>query len=84
MSAFDAKWLKGGAAETERLLGSSDIQSLADLGNSYEVVRTMRVAPVERNAIIALAAAVLVPIVPLLLTMTNLEVLLRKLLGVIF
>ena len=37
---FDAKWLRGGAPADEPLVGSADLQSLADLGNSYEVVRT--------------------------------------------
>ena len=37
---FDAKWLRGGAPAGEPLVGSADIQSLADLGNSFEVVRT--------------------------------------------
>jgi hypothetical protein len=81
---FDAKWLRGGAPADEPFVGSGDIQSLADLGNSYEVVRSMRVAPVSRDAIIQLAAAVLVPIVPLLLTMMPWEELLKKLLGIFF
>src|SRR5262249_39119461 len=34
--AFDSKWLRGGAPPDEPLLGSADIQSLADLGNSFE------------------------------------------------
>jgi hypothetical protein len=38
---FDAKWLHGGAPADEPFAGSGDIQSLADLGNSFEVVRTM-------------------------------------------
>jgi hypothetical protein len=81
---FDAKWLRGGASADEPLVGSGDIQSLADLGNSFEVVRTMRVTPISRDAVIGLAAAVLVPIVPLLLTMMPWEELLKKLLGIIF
>jgi hypothetical protein len=81
---FDVKWLRGGAPADEPLVGSGDIQSLADLGNSYEVVRSMRVAPVSKEAIIQLAAAVLVPIVPLLLTMMPWEELLKKLLGILF
>jgi hypothetical protein len=64
-------------------VGSGDIQSLADLGNSFEVVRTMHVAPVSKDAILRLAAAVLVPIVPLMLTMMPLEELLKKLLGIL-
>jgi hypothetical protein len=81
---FDAKWLRGGAPADELLVGSSDIQSLADLGNSFEVVRTMRLAPVTKEAILQLAAATLVPVVPLALTMMPLEELLKRLLGILF
>ena len=82
--AFDAKWLRGGAPADEPLLGSADIQSLSDLGSSYEVVRTMHVTPVSKDAVLRLAAAVLVPIVPLVLTMMPWEELLKKLLGIMF
>jgi hypothetical protein len=81
---FDAKWLRGGAPAAEPLVGSADIQSLADLGNSYEVVRTMNIAPITRDAVLRLAAATLVPIVPLLLTMMSLEELLKRLIGILF
>ena len=53
--------------------GAADIQSLADLTNSFEVVRTMQIAPITRDAILRLVAATLVPIVPLALTMMSLE-----------
>jgi hypothetical protein len=33
---FDTKWLRGGASSNEQLMGSADIQSLADMGNSFE------------------------------------------------
>ena len=82
--AFDAKWLRGGVSADEPFVGSGDIQSLADLGNSYEVVRTMRIMPVTREAIIGLGAATLVPVVPLALTMMPLEELLKKLFGILF
>ena len=81
---FDAKWLRGGASADEPFVGSGDIQSLADLGNSFEVVRTMQIAPITRDAILRLAAATLAPIVPLLLTMMPLEELLKKLFGILF
>jgi len=81
---FDVKWLRGGAPADEPLVGSADIQSLADLGNSYEVVRTMRIAPVTRDAILRLGAATLLPIVPLLLTMMPLEELLKNLFAMLF
>jgi len=81
---FDAKWLRGGAPPDESLVGSSDIQSLADLGNSFEVVRTMRIAPVTKEAILQLAAATVAPVVPLALTIMPLEELLKELLGILF
>jgi hypothetical protein len=81
---FDAKWLRGGAPAGEPLVGSGDIQSLADLGNSFEVVRTMRMLPITREAVLQLAAATLAPVVPLALTMMSLEDLLKKLLGTLF
>ncbi|WP_233853661.1 hypothetical protein [Paraburkholderia sp. HD33-4] len=81
---FDAKWLRNGAPTDEALVGSGDIQSLADLANSFDVVRTMRLVPITRDAVLRLAAAVLVPIVPLALTMMSLEDLLKKLFGILF
>jgi hypothetical protein len=81
---FDAKWLRGGARADERLLGSGDVQSLADLANSFEVVRTMQIAPITRDAVFRLVAAALAPVAPLLLTMMPLEELLRKLFGILF
>jgi hypothetical protein len=80
---FDTKWLRGGAPADEPFVGSGDIQSLADLGNSFEVVQTMRVAPITKEAVLQLVAATLAPLVPLALTMMPLEELLKKLLGVL-
>jgi hypothetical protein len=81
---FDAKWLRGGAPAEEALVGSADIQSLADLGNSFEVVRGMRFAPITRDAILQLAVATLLPVAPLLLTIMPLEELIRRLIGTVF
>ena len=81
---FDTKWLRGGAPAGEPLIGSADVQSLADLGNSYEIVRSMRVVPVTRDAVLQLTVATLAPIAPLLLTIMPLEDLLKKLFGMLF
>lgn len=81
---FDTKWLRGGAPADEPLVGSADIQSLADMGSSYEMVRDMRTAPITRDSILQLAATALAPIVPLLLTMMPLEDLLKQLFGILF
>jgi hypothetical protein len=80
---FDGKWLRGGAQASEPLMGSADIQSLADMGNSFTVVRTMRLAPIGRDAVLELAACVLVPLMPLLLTVMPVEQLVKKLVGLV-
>jgi hypothetical protein len=64
--AFDDKWRRGGAGD-EPLLGSADIQSLADLGNSFANIRSMQFVPISLSQITALAAAAALPILPLIL-----------------
>jgi hypothetical protein len=81
---FDDKWLRGGAPPGEAFVGSADIQSLADMGNSFDVVRSMRIALVTRDALLQLAATVLVPMVPLALTMMPFEELAKRLFGLLF
>lgn len=81
---FDSKWLRGNAPAKEPLVGSADVQSLADMGNSFEGVRKMRVAPVTRDAIVELAVATAVPVAPLLLTIMPLEELVKQLAGILF
>lgn len=80
---FDDKWLRGRAPANEPLVGSADVQSLADLGNSFELVRSMRTVPFTRDTVVQLAAITLLPLVPLLLTMVSLEELLKGLLKVL-
>ena len=81
---FDRKWLRGDGDDGEPLLGSGDIQSLADLGNSFAVIQDMRVVPVTKQAMFQLAVATVAPVVPLVLTLMPLEELIRKLLGIVF
>ncbi len=81
---FDRKWLRGGAPGDEPMLGSGDIQSLADLANSFEVVKGMRLVPFTTQTITQLAVTTLLPVVPLMLTMISLEQLLERLLKVVF
>ena len=81
---FDTKWLHGDVGHDEPLVGSSDIQSLADLANSFQVVQTMRIAPVTKDALIQLIGLTLAPLAPLTLTMMPLEELLKTLYGILF
>lgn len=62
---FDRKWIRGENAAGEPLLGTPDMQSLADLNNSVTIVCEMRMVPASRRLALSLAAAVLVPMAPL-------------------
>ena len=77
---FDNKWLRGTSPDDEALIGSGDIQSLADLGNSYETLKEMRIVPFTTRTLVPLVAAVLAPSAPLVLTMISVEELLRRVL----
>jgi hypothetical protein len=80
---FDRKWLRGGAHADETLLGTPDIQSLADIGNSFVVVNEMRSVPFTMRTVLQLAATTLLPVAPLLLTMIPLEELLARLIKIV-
>jgi hypothetical protein len=75
---FDRKWLGAGPAPGEPLLGTADIQSLADLSTSVDIIRDMRTAPVSLNILIYMAVAALLPLLPLVLFKYPLADLLEK------
>jgi hypothetical protein len=83
VDAFDKKWIRGGA-KGESILGAADIQSLADLGNSYQVIREMRPVPFGLADVGQLVAAVALPIMPLVPTIVPLDELLIRVIKVIF
>ncbi len=82
-SEFDRKWMGSGAPD-EALLGSADIQSLADLRNGFLVIEGIPWAPFAISNVIALTAVTLVPVAPLLLTTFSVEELLDRVLRIIF
>ena len=83
VEGFDQKWIRGTFA-SEEVLGTGDIQSLADLGNSYQVVREMRVVPFGLQDISRLALATAIPLSPLLLTIFSFEELIIRVVKVVF
>jgi hypothetical protein len=82
--AFDRKWVRKEVPESEPLLGSADIQSLADLGNSFGFVRNMRTFPIDLNGIIPLIMATALPMLPLVLTVYPFDELVLKIVGFLF
>lgn len=80
---FSHKWLAADSKNASALLGSSDIQSLADLHNSFEISAKMRVLPFDKSAVIALIILSLLPLLPLLLTVIPLEKIISQIFGLI-
>lgn len=70
---FRRKWVQGTAPPNEQLLGTSDIQSLADLANSYTVISELRLFPITKQTLIRLVILIALPLLPLTLTMFPLE-----------
>ena len=84
VEGFQQKWVTGNTDGSGELLGTGDIQSLADLDNSYAVVREMRIAPFGLQDITRLAAVTAAPMVPLLLTVWTPEEVIMRVLKVVF
>jgi hypothetical protein len=79
--SFIDKWIKGKTPTDEPLLGTSDIQSLADLGNSFLFARQMKPIPFDVRTIIqmsAIASAPMLPLLPLVMPVADILKLLAK------
>jgi hypothetical protein len=67
VNAFDSKWLRNQGSPDEPLIGTPDLQSLADLQNSLGTIDSMQWIPVSRRLLLEVVAAALLPMLPLLL-----------------
>ncbi len=63
---FEAKWLEG-TSPNEPLLGTPDVQSLADLANAVGVVKGMRWVTIGPRLLTAMTVALVGPLLPLFL-----------------
>jgi hypothetical protein len=89
VASFSEKWAHGatpGSAnvKSEPFLGSADIQSLADLANSFTVVKEVKLVPFGKDTVIGFLVAIALPLVPLTLTMFSPDELLMRLVTAIF
>jgi hypothetical protein len=80
---FAGKWACSGMSGGEPLLGSADIQSLADLGNSFAVVSEIKLVPFRKGTIVRFLVAIALPLAPLALTMFSPEELLQRLFNIL-
>jgi hypothetical protein len=78
--AFHHRWVDPGSSED--ILGSPDIQSMADLANTLAIVRGMHIVPFGLREIAALLIALAVPMIPLLLAAVPLPELFRRIANV--
>jgi hypothetical protein len=65
--AFHDRWINGIAPADGPLLGSADVQSLADLGNSMGLIEGMWIIPIAMRQIVTLFFFAAVPMLPLAL-----------------
>lgn len=82
--AFEDKWMRDGALETKELLGTQDLQSMADMDNVCSSVHQMRVVPFGTDDITRLAAVTAAPLLPLGLTIFSFPELLKFLVKIVF
>lgn len=69
--AFHERWVEPEATTAQppgKLLGTADIQSLADLANSLSIIERMRPIPVGPRVIGLLAVCTTIPMIPLIAT----------------
>jgi len=79
---FEDKWIRGGASDTWEQL-SGDIQGLADLANTYSVVREMRIVPFSLRDVMLLGFTTALPLLPLVMTKYSPEQLLISLIKIL-
>jgi hypothetical protein len=81
---FDRKWNEGEDRPGEPLLGTPDLQSLADLSHSFNFVSRLRLVPISKEALIRLVILVILPLLPLTLTMFPLDEVLKRVFKLVF
>jgi hypothetical protein len=79
---FNARWVES-HVDVEQALGSSDIQSLADIGNAFRVVDETRMFVFTPRAVISLLIAALLPMLPLVASTMTIDVVLKRIVGTV-
>lgn len=82
MRAFHETWIESRRPPREAL-GSSDIQSMNDLGGAYQVVASTRLFVFSARSLLALWAAAMVPMLPLFASTLTVEHVMWRIFGAI-
>jgi hypothetical protein len=78
VDGFRRKWMVDPKAQEQGLVGSSDIQSLADLANSYQTVTSIRLIPISLPVLLVHVVLLAAPFIPLALTRIPVDELIRR------
>jgi hypothetical protein len=81
---FRRRWMADPSAQKTGLVGSSDIQSLADLANSYQVSTSVRLLPISLPALLIHTLMLATPFIPLALTKIPFDELIRQVVEKVF
>lgn len=77
------RWIEGERVEDDAVLGAPELGPVADTLALYGAVRSMRPLPIDRGAIVSIAAAALLPMLVVLALQVPLKELLLKVLKVL-
>lgn len=83
VNIFRKKWIDSESKNDESLLGTPDIQSLADLTNSFTVSAQMRIVPFGRGSIISIVILTALPLLPLIFTIMPFDKIIAQTINVI-
>jgi len=83
-AAFERKWIEGEKPAGEPMLGTADIQSLADLANSYAQVHDTRLLPFGMTEVGHLAIVTALPLLPLVFTLLSFDSIISRLFKILF
>jgi hypothetical protein len=78
---FHQKWIA--SPREKSALGTSDIQSLADLGNSYQIASKTRLIPFAPRIVLGVWIAGIVPMLPLLASRLTAEQVLKRIIATV-
>jgi len=84
VNEFQKKWIRGQHPAGEQLIGTPDLQSLADLANSFSIVQHIVPVPFTKESLFYLVGLIALPLVPLLFTVFSAREMAERLLKVLF
>jgi hypothetical protein len=82
--SFDAKWTEDANAPKESILGSPDPSSLTDFVSSYNVVRDIKVVPIDQKLVLQVAAEAAAPLAIVWIVATPAERIVANLIKMLF